>query len=205
MAKHWRFFAVRSSLKGPSVEASALIALALAILLFPIRWIGAWMLAVLVHEVCHYAAVRACGGVVSGIRLGVSGAKMDIWGLGYWQEVFCALAGPLGGICLLAMVQWLPRTAICALVQSLFNLLPVYPLDGGRALRCVFHGIFPASVADRIWNILQKGCLICLVGLGVYSFAFLRAGLIPLALSIILAFRWFSVNRPCINATYSLQ
>lgn len=53
------------------------------------------------------------------------------------EAVICALSGPLGGLLLTLTIGYLPRLALCALVQSIFNLLPFYPLDGGRALRAM--------------------------------------------------------------------
>lgn len=192
-------------MKGPSIDASVVILLALGILLVPIRWIGAWLLAVLVHEACHYMAVRICGGSVSRICVGAAGARMDIWGLGYWQEVFCALAGPLGGLLLLFTARWFPRTAVCALAQTLFNLLPVYPLDGGRAIRSVVFALFPGQAGYRICVMLQRGCLIGLVLLGAYAFVFLQVGIIPVVVAVLLVFRWFPVKRPCNSVAFSIQ
>ena len=50
-----------------------------------------------------------------------------------------ALAGPFGGLVLLLTARWLPRLAICGLMQSVFNLLPISPLDGSRAVSAMLQ------------------------------------------------------------------
>ena len=97
----------------------ALILLALAVLVLPLRWLGAVILAAAVHEACHWAAVRLCGGQVHRLSAGVFGAEMTVTGLNAWQELLCALAGPMGGLLLLSLSRILPRTALCAGLQSL--------------------------------------------------------------------------------------
>lgn len=109
--------------------------LVLWLYLVPLRWLLSWVMAVIVHELGHYAAVRFFGGSVLSIRIGGLGCVMTSSPLTIRQQLYCTAAGPALGLCITILSRWLPRIALCAFIQSVFNLLPVYPLDGGRILR----------------------------------------------------------------------
>lgn len=118
------------------------IYLALLFLIMPLPWLLAAVTAAAFHELCHMAAVRAMGGRVEGMRLGIIGAVMETDLPSRAREGLAALAGPAGSFLLVSLYRWLPHIAICAFVQGIFNLLPLYPLDGGRALRCLLRSGF---------------------------------------------------------------
>lgn len=165
-----------------------MVMLAFMILVLPMQWILAAFIAAVFHELCHYWAVRLCGGSVVQLRIGAIGSQMEVWGLSTAQEMVCALAGPLGSLMLLFASGWMPRTAICAGFQGLYNMLPVYPFDGGRALRCGTALVFPEKIAVKVCALLEKLCLIAVVFLGVYGSFVKWLGLFPvfLATSIVL-------------------
>ena len=116
---------------------------ALLLLTLPLNWLAAAVAAAAWHEGCHFLAVWLLGGRAGSFRVGLSGAVLDVAGLTPWAECLAALAGPLGGLMLTGLWRQFPRLALCAAAQSAFNLLPVYPLDGGRALRCCLDMLFP--------------------------------------------------------------
>lgn len=180
----------------------ALIFLALAVLVLPLRWMGAAILAAAVHEACHWAAVTLCGGQVHRLSAGLLGAEMSVTGLNAWQELLCALAGPLGGLAMLSLSRFLPRTALCAGLQSLYNLLPVYPLDGGRALRCLCMMLLPGKAGERVCEAVHGLCLAGIGILGIYGCFSLKLGLLPLILAAMLIAKGKS---PCKAASFSLQ
>lgn len=117
------------------VTGRAFFALALWILVVPIRWAAAALTAACVHELGHLAALRLWDVKVFGIEIDIFGAKIETAPMDNGQELACALAGPLAGLALCVLWKWLPSLAIWALTQSVFNLIPIYPLDGGRAWR----------------------------------------------------------------------
>ena len=175
-----------------AVSGAFLILLALGVLILPLQWVCAMVLAAGFHELCHRAAIRLCGGRVPSFRIGTHGAKMEAVGLTPGQEMICSLAGPLGGLILLLFARWLPRTAICAAFQSLFNLLPIYPLDGGRILRCL-------GVSGRY---VELFCCVGIAFLGIYGTFFLRLGILPLCVAGLVILR---AKRPCKVGPFSVQ
>lgn len=114
---------------------------AIWILLIPGRWLFGAAAAACVHEAGHVLAVVLLGGKLQWILIGPFGAKIRAEGIEGYREALCALAGPVGSFLCLLLIRKFPVFGLCALVQGIFNLLPVYPLDGGRVLSCLFRGI----------------------------------------------------------------
>lgn len=184
---------------------AAMLILALTLLILPLQWIVAMVLAAAVHELCHYGVARLLGGSVDRFRLGLWGAKMEIRGLTAGKELVCALAGPIGGLLLLPFARIIPRTALCAAAQSLYNLLPLYPLDGGRALRCLLQILLPPEPAWEVCRWIQTGCLIGIGILGCYGTFALGLGAIPLLVSCLVIVRAIRENDPCKPGACPLQ
>ena len=117
------------------VTGRAYLALAFYLLALPVQWIGAVLTAAMIHELGHLIAIWMCGGRVFGMEIDAFGARIETSPMEPKEELLCAMAGPLAGALVCLFWRWLPRTTFCAAVQTAFNLIPVFPLDGGRAWR----------------------------------------------------------------------
>ena len=171
------------------ISGAFCLILALALLLVPFPWVAAWIFAAAFHELCRDIAIRISASKGTRLRLYSYAAQMRLPQMSRGREALCALAGPLGSLALLALAQWLPRVAICAAMQAVYNLLPVYPLDGGRALRCCAAMLFPPCRADKICSFMQSLSLVCVFALAIYGCIWLRLGLFPLLLAVLLCIR----------------
>ena len=114
------------------------------------------MLAALVHELAHCAAVWLCRGRIRSVTLGGLGSVLEVSPMHPGKEALCALAGPLGSFSVILIADYFPEAALCALVQGIYNLLPFYPLDGGRILRILFSESL-CSAAESFFLVLGAG------------------------------------------------
>ena len=109
--------------------------LGLGMLLLPVRFLVGVTLAAMVHELGHLTAMYFMGIPVLGFIIRPFGARIEAGSMEPGAEILCALAGPLAGALTVFAWKWFPELAAAGLVQTVFNLIPIYPLDGGRVVR----------------------------------------------------------------------
>ena len=163
-----------------SVSAGSLILAALSVLLLPIRWIAALLLCAVVHEVSHILTMLALRVRIYEIVIGCAGAKICSEPMTLGQELLSAAAGPVGGVLLLLVARSTPEIALCALFQTAYNLLPVYPSDGGRIVMCLIRRCTPAG-ETRLYKVLRWLTVFVVLLACLYAAVFLGFVMLPLA------------------------
>lgn len=175
------------------------------LLLVPLRWALAWITAALWHELFHCLALLLCGRRVYGISIGICGAQIYTDNLRDLETFVCALAGPVGGLTLLLFSAIFPRLALCGLLQSIFNLLPVYPLDGGRVLRGITAALLPEKWANRICVAVETAVFIITGLLGFVSCFIWKLGIFPAIFAVLFIAQRKKRKRPCKTVAYRVQ
>ena len=172
------------------------IFLSVLLLTIPLKWALSWLLAAIIHEFFHILAIIICGSHINTIKVGAFGAQIHT-GLSSWgKEVLCAAAGPAGGALLLLTARIFPILALCALVQTTFNLIPIFPFDGGRVLNGLLYLLFP-NKAERLGGWLEKCTLVTICGFTVITVFRFQLGMLPIVFAIITAVRILKRKSSC--------
>ncbi|MCI8526459.1 MAG: hypothetical protein HFF17_11215 [Oscillospiraceae bacterium] len=141
------------------------------------------------HELGHAAALALTGVPIRQLRLNLGGAVLETGEMDYRREILCALAGPLTNVCLVPLGRWFPMFATLSLCLAVFNLLPVSPLDGGRALRAWILLRRGPAAARRVMTVAAVVCGAGLAGLSIWVSAGLGGGLWPVLVAALTLLR----------------
>ena len=171
--------------------------LALILTVLPAQWWLGTILAAGIHELGHYVTIRLLGGRVISMRVFPGTVKMEFLGLSRAGEALSALAGPLASLLLAGLLPVYPEIRICAAVQGIYNLLPVYPLDGGRILCC----LIPTSICRGI----EVFTLVFLWGLGIWVSVNYAAGLLGFIPAFSATLQRCMRNIPCKDRLFAVQ
>lgn len=155
------------------------IALILGFLLFDnILHLLFYVLSVVIHEFAHSFVAKKLGYKLDNMYLMPYGVclnyKCNVFANN--DEAYIAIAGPVSNflVCLLCLSLWwlFPETyyyldyfCFCNLLLATFNLLPCYPLDGGRIVLCLASRITKREKAYNVVLILNFvfSAILCLL------------------------------------------
>ena len=157
----------------------------------------AMFLAVLGHELCHTLVAKMLGVIIDEIELlpfGGAAHYRDQKNMLGIRETIIALMGPMFNVaCAVVMLLVMPMMkAVPAfwpilirfqITMAVFNLLPAYPLDGGRMLRgiltCII-GIRRATKVVTVFGVAVGGATVIISGLEI-----IKSGCINLPLLLV--------------------
>lgn len=134
----------------------------------------------ILHEFGHLFAIVACGERPETVRFGIFGMtiirKNDIT-QDYKKEFITAISGPLMnfflsltlfGLYALCRKEILLKSALINLVIGLFNITPVFSLDGGRALESILSQRLPRDRCESVMKAVSVAFLVPMTALGFY-------------------------------------
>lgn len=141
-----------------------------------------YVLVMFLHEMAHAFVARRLGYNIKNIRLIPFGIclNMNSCDLVPKDEIKIALAGPIVNLILVLItlsLWWVfPYTynytylfCYCNFITAIFNLVPAFPLDGGRVLLSVLKQKVTTNVAIKFCKVVNIVMIIVLLGLFILS------------------------------------
>jgi tetratricopeptide (TPR) repeat protein len=186
-------------------------------------WLSGFILSILLHELGHALAARLVGVEVRGIVIWLLGGLTSLARKPEKpsHNLVISAAGPLVNMLMgflfvatyILLYLLAPRAptpsafiwmqtfmelcfslAFLNVVLVFFNLLPIYPLDGGNILHAMLDGLFGRSNADLITMLISIPVLLCLIAFGVFTRDYLL-----LASCVLIALAVGTLNRSALR------
>lgn len=166
--------------RGLHVSWSFWLLILLAAIVSPLTIVLSILLAAALHECGHLLALRAFHVPIEGLRLSAFGAVLHARGaqrLSYGRELVVTLAGCGMNLVCGVLTAWFSLHYVWVegfvfagahILLCAFNLLPIPPLDGSRALYLIAALLFGPAVGDAAAAVTGLACALALVGTGIY-------------------------------------
>ena len=134
---------------------------AFLLLAVPLRSLCGWLGAAVCHELGHIGAQWLFGGKPARILIRPTGAVIEGEDLGICKNILCVLAGPAVGAVPMIFMRLFPELALCAFLLTAYNLIPLYPLDGGRVLHLMGEKSETMQILIGAVEAAVLACIVC--------------------------------------------
>lgn len=145
-------------------------------------------LVVSIHELSHAFVAKRFGLIIEKIiitPIGQVAVILDLKTVGYLKEILILFAGPAVNFCIAGIMFLVIHRPTFFIVTNIligiFNLLPIYPLDGGRILYSVLENTIGTFQANKIIIFLARLFSKVLIILG-----FIQVIIYPFNMSLLL-------------------
>lgn len=150
------------------------------------------------HEIAHILTARLWGLKTESVTLTPVGQTAAIKGmesLSLFRRLLVIIAGPMVNLVLFVVFQSPVNLGLFVL-----NLLPVYPLDGGRLLHYILGCCLGVLRANRVQSFLSRLTAMCIIGAGFVQMVLYGWNISLLCIGIYL----YKINRrEYINMTFA--
>lgn len=157
---------------------------------FGINVFVTFFIAVLVHELAHTFVAKKFNIPVDNVCLDflVGSASIDTTYTPYKQTILVSIVGPLSNLFLAGIGTVLINTGSFEFISAflatfvsynfilfLFNILPIYPMDGGRISKAICQWITKPSKGRRISGFISIITSVLLLLFSIYSSMYILA------------------------------
>lgn len=144
--------------------------------------------------IMFFAFIHELGHLIAGLIMGMKPEKIELMPFGFSisfkisveeynkkikkgnmleiKKIIVAIAGPITNFVIILLTDMLNIDVLKSItiiytnfLIMLFNLLPIYPLDGGRILKSILHINFGKRKSEKYINLVSKATVIIIVAL----------------------------------------
>lgn len=161
-----------------------------------------------------FALIHELGHLFAGLILGLKAKSINIMPFGLSinfedysnkylvKKLIIALAGPLTNLIIIVLGiynGWEDEIIYANMLIGLFNLIPLYPLDGGRIIKYTIQLTTNNKDAEIVTYKLSNILIVFLTIISLLGFIWLQ----NMGILLILSYLWFLINQE--NKRYKLK